>query len=335
MKIGRNEPCPCGSGLKYKKCCLGKQDAGGKVKVVGDGLDELREMVKGHEFSTVEELSALIDEKTKHRSQAGLDDFQGLSSDQMNRFLYFPFESPQYVSFPEVLDTVPEAPVAKLFLMLAAAVGEDGLKGTATGNLPRNFCRDAALALLGEEGYRQKTSSAGINKEPDFRELHVTRLVAEMAGLVRNSKGRFELTGECRQLMAEAGIAAVYPRLLRSFVQKFNWGYGDGYPDSPMIQQSFAYTLYLLWRFGEDWKPASFYADCFLQAFPLVPDEFRDVPTGTPEETAARCFALRSLDRGAELLGLVEIDHDPDRRLLPAYRVRKLPLLDHVVRFSV
>ncbi len=25
-KIGRNEPCPCGSGKKYKKCCLGKED---------------------------------------------------------------------------------------------------------------------------------------------------------------------------------------------------------------------------------------------------------------------------------------------------------------------
>jgi hypothetical protein len=25
MKIGRNEPCPCGSGKKYKKCCLDKQ----------------------------------------------------------------------------------------------------------------------------------------------------------------------------------------------------------------------------------------------------------------------------------------------------------------------
>jgi methionyl aminopeptidase len=23
-KLGRNDPCPCGSGLKYKKCCLGK-----------------------------------------------------------------------------------------------------------------------------------------------------------------------------------------------------------------------------------------------------------------------------------------------------------------------
>lgn len=26
MKIGRNEPCPCGSGIKYKKCCLNKTD---------------------------------------------------------------------------------------------------------------------------------------------------------------------------------------------------------------------------------------------------------------------------------------------------------------------
>ncbi|WP_006745805.1 SEC-C metal-binding domain-containing protein [Thioalkalivibrio paradoxus] len=23
-KVGRNDPCPCGSGRKYKKCCLGK-----------------------------------------------------------------------------------------------------------------------------------------------------------------------------------------------------------------------------------------------------------------------------------------------------------------------
>nr|WP_308567842.1 SEC-C metal-binding domain-containing protein [uncultured Eubacterium sp.] len=26
MKIGRNESCPCGSGKKYKKCCLDKSD---------------------------------------------------------------------------------------------------------------------------------------------------------------------------------------------------------------------------------------------------------------------------------------------------------------------
>lgn len=25
-KIGRNDPCPCGSGKKYKKCCMNKED---------------------------------------------------------------------------------------------------------------------------------------------------------------------------------------------------------------------------------------------------------------------------------------------------------------------
>jgi len=27
MTVGRNDPCPCGSGKKYKKCCLGKREA--------------------------------------------------------------------------------------------------------------------------------------------------------------------------------------------------------------------------------------------------------------------------------------------------------------------
>jgi hypothetical protein len=26
-KPGRNDPCPCGSGKKYKRCCLDKDEA--------------------------------------------------------------------------------------------------------------------------------------------------------------------------------------------------------------------------------------------------------------------------------------------------------------------
>ncbi len=33
FKSGRNDPCPCGSGLKYKKCCMGKNEMDpGKLK---------------------------------------------------------------------------------------------------------------------------------------------------------------------------------------------------------------------------------------------------------------------------------------------------------------
>jgi preprotein translocase subunit SecA len=30
VKVGRNDPCPCGSGKKYKNCCLDKDMAVGK-----------------------------------------------------------------------------------------------------------------------------------------------------------------------------------------------------------------------------------------------------------------------------------------------------------------
>lgn len=31
MKVGRNQPCPCGSGKKYKHCCANKRTALGKI----------------------------------------------------------------------------------------------------------------------------------------------------------------------------------------------------------------------------------------------------------------------------------------------------------------
>lgn len=33
-KIGRNEPCPCGSGKKYKKCCLNKENVDRKFNII-------------------------------------------------------------------------------------------------------------------------------------------------------------------------------------------------------------------------------------------------------------------------------------------------------------
>ncbi|MGD8986001.1 MAG: SEC-C metal-binding domain-containing protein, partial [Desulfobacteraceae bacterium] len=34
-KVGRNDPCPCGSGKKFKKCHMGRED-----ELVLDGMDE-------------------------------------------------------------------------------------------------------------------------------------------------------------------------------------------------------------------------------------------------------------------------------------------------------
>jgi preprotein translocase subunit SecA len=38
-KVGRNDPCPCGSGRKYKKCCLGKDEAWNAMPEIRDLKD--------------------------------------------------------------------------------------------------------------------------------------------------------------------------------------------------------------------------------------------------------------------------------------------------------
>ena len=45
-KIGRNDPCPCGSGKKYKKCCAKKALGPRQVTVQQTGGDIMQRMSK-------------------------------------------------------------------------------------------------------------------------------------------------------------------------------------------------------------------------------------------------------------------------------------------------
>jgi tetratricopeptide (TPR) repeat protein len=41
-KIGRNDPCPCGSGKKYKKCCLSQDEELERQAVAAEGVHDHR-----------------------------------------------------------------------------------------------------------------------------------------------------------------------------------------------------------------------------------------------------------------------------------------------------
>jgi hypothetical protein len=320
--------------MKYKKCCADKQEAGEQPAGMAAMMDELKKQLAGQEFGSLEEANAFISRHMLGVNQAPADDFHGLSSDQMHRFLYSPFESPELVGFPPRLDISPQAPIVTLFQLLADAIGDEGLKPTATGNLPRQVCRDAALAFWGEEKYRHQSRYGELRSEPEFPDLHVTRLIAEQAGLIRKYKGKFILGKDCRKLMAEQGMAGVYPRLFQAFARDYNWAFRDRFQEISMLQQSFLFTLHLLNSYGAEWRSNVFYEDCFLRAFPMLLQEVG--PIGgiySPEKVLRSCYSLRCLENFAEFLGLVEIERDPVDRYADEFRLRKLPLLDHVVKF--
>jgi len=288
--IGRNAPCPCGSGKKFKHCCLGKENSTASRHGATGMSEALRKALEGRQFNSLEEAQAFLDQITQQQNRRPLDEFHGLSPEQMHQILNLPFTSPGLVHFAEVLDADPDAPILTLFELLTNAIGEQGLKPTAKGNLPRNLCREAAQAYWGEQKYQEKTRFGGINREEDFDDLHVTRLVAELAGLIRKYKGRFILSRDCRRLLAGDGMRAIYPRLFRAYVEQFNWAYRDGYPELRLMQSAFLFTLYLLSRYGSAWRPQGYYEDAFLTAFPMLLDE-------VPPSGYCFCFWTYSLIR--------------------------------------
>jgi len=329
LNIEKNDPCPCGSGLKYKKCCLGREEMSSALEFIMS----LRQAMQGKEFASPEEAQALVDSLVEQHNSKPRSAFHGLSAKQMSAMLYNPFDSPETVTFSISLNMSPSAPIVTLFELLAEAIGNQGLKPTATGNLPRTFLREAGLAYWREDRYKKHTEFGDIRTEPDFYDMHITRIVAELAGLLRKYKGKFILGREYRKLLSDSGIAGVYPRLLRAYAEEFNWSYQVGGPEIDFIQDSFLFTMYLLDLYGNEWCLNSFYEDAFLRAFPFVMKKVPPVPYSTPEETLRHYYSFRCLKGFAEFLGLVEIEQEPDDLFNRQFKIKKRPLLNEVVIF--
>ncbi len=334
-KISRNDPCPCGSGIKYKKCCLDKQVDMTGLPSMQDIKDKIRAVLRSREFSSLEEINATMNQLTQKQNDSPLRSFHGLSPSQMNKLLNVPFDSPELVKFADLFEPSSESPVLILFTLLSEAIGEKGLTPTAKGNLPQRFCREAALSYWGQEKYAKNTRFGSIRSEMDFFEMHCLRLVAQLAGLVRKFKGKFVLTAKCRKKITSHGMGAVYPDLFIACVQKFRWSYRDRFQEIPLIQHSSLFTLFLLQKYGGTFRPQSFYEDIFLQAFPSLFREIEETSYQTKEETIRNAYFYRTLMYFAEFFGMAQLREISEGTWPERYEVRKLPLLDQFVSFTL
>lgn len=298
-----------------------------------DTLAAIKQALAQQEFDSLEEVNDFLQTFTKQQNQAGNPDFQGLSPYQMHHLLTRPFDAPDVLAFNTQPQGVEEAPIMRLFQMIVEAIGDQGLKATAMGNLPQKFSREAAQRYWGEQEHARKTRYGGINREEDFFDLHVVRIVAEIAKLIRRVKGKFVLTANYRKVLKQGGLPSLYMRLFRCYVQEFNWDYRSRGPEHPFFQQSFAFTLYLLQQFGRTKRPTRFYEDRFIQAFPMLLDDLHDAILGAEREIRIH-YRYRVLTDFAEFLGLVTLQRLSDD-LMPEYAVIALPLAFELVEFRL
>jgi hypothetical protein len=304
------------------------------IDPIQDLKEDIHNLIGGRQFGSIEELQTVLNDFNRLKNTTPNEDFHGLSSEQMHRFLHFPFESPDLVRYSDQTAIEPESKAALLLSSLLERIGEDGVKLTAKGNLGLKLCQEIAARYLEHYDHRF-LHRIKIRSEENFEGLNAIRLTAQLGGLLRITKGRLFLTNKCNKALNSGGIKKLYPLLFNAYIRKFNWGFLDGYESLGIIQQSFLFTLYLLHIYGTDWRPAAYYADYFIQAFPSFLMKVEGKFYEKPEETLRRIYILRSLERFADFFGLVELKSVSDTPYKRKYQVRSTGQLDALLQFGI
>jgi hypothetical protein len=306
-KTGRNDPCPCGSGKKYKKCCL-SQDLENKAqensaKVMNKAIEEA---MAGQQFESLDDAQVFVNHKVQQMNEKPREDLGGFSPSQLQGLLYSPLEEQTLIQWQKTIssDVLKQVLIFCVYQSLKNYLQEHKAKATLKGMLPIvlvKFVHSEFEAAFGNEALNYRYNK--INKEQDFRELHIGRIIFELAGLIRKYKGHFVLTKKALKLSDDE----TYKLLFTTYVNKYNWAYEDGYEEASFFQTATWYSLVALHRMnGQEVKQGDF-AEDFMLVFPAVLDSFEATEYQTSLNAATNAYKVRMIERFWVLFGLVTL----------------------------
>jgi hypothetical protein len=302
-----------------------------------DFMKKIKEFLKGKKFESIEEANRALWEFIEKLNNTPLEEFCGLSPNKMTDILNFPFDSPDVVSFNMNVSPPFDSPFVTIFILLINGIHKGcGIKVTCTGNLSRNFCREIEKAYLTEEDFKFiLRDKFPIMKEQDSIEIHIVRIISEMAGYIRKYKNKFILTKKGEKIITDGFKIDDYLHLLKIFTLRYNWAYTDLYGKIDIIQDSFLFTLYLLQKFGDKFRPKSFYADRFFTAFEnSLRDILREIRTPFPSVKEVKdAYIHRAINRFAIFLGFAEAPDKSFNKGIFHKDVKKTDFLDNFIKF--
>jgi len=211
------------------------------------------------EFSSLEELNRHLAEISHVRNTTGDPEMGGLSPAQVSHLLYTEWGQPDAAVQLNVdlsLATLEASSFFRRTRALLLSVQEaGGVKMTSSKNFPRRFVSEMVDLLLDE---KERESVWFLNKvlnEQDVHALHIPRVVAQAAGVLRCYKGKFIVPKKVGRLLQPDCGGVLYRDLFTAFFRRFNLAYLLRYgPEAEALQSGIAYTLYRLGIVASKWR---------------------------------------------------------------------------------
>jgi hypothetical protein len=269
-------------------------------------------------------------------NNAPLDDFLGLSPAEMHHLLYDAYgdKSPLGLRSDIENSTLDEIPLFRMteeFLKIISR--EESIKLTPLGALPRKVL----LELYSHKFITEDIIEAGFSKlssEQNSVAITTVHLNMLLPGVVKKANGRLSLTKKGAQLLEPEQRFNLFTETLSTYTERFNWSSNDGYPQSPVGQLGWGFTVYLLEKFGQSEHAIEFYAEKYLKAFPKLLEFFPARPYGTPEGDFVNCYSVRTFERFLEWFGFVKVEHLHSIHGKQSDSIKRSDLLQKVFKFE-
>lgn len=289
-KTGRNEPCPCGSGKKYKFCCGASGSTGSNIipfpGISGMPPDEdlpwqesqgmpNPAIMEGRTFSSLDEAKNFTREMVGQANHNPLDDFLGLSPDQMRQLSTLPLEANQdFLSLKGSISEadIPEIPILRQIIWLIQYLENLGpVKLTAAGYLPPVH----AVAWF-NECFRPFTFASTLEIRPVRREsdepgMMIVRDIMKRLKFSFMKTGKLGITSRARTFLNES-TQTQYQQLFYFLADEWEWSRDEWsyFEVSPFHQTSLPFYLYALNQQGPEGWGESDVERIYTTAFPYI-----------------------------------------------------------------
>lgn len=243
------------------------------------------------------------------RNNTPLDDFLGLTPTEMHNLVYEPLDRKSIIRLNDNIDdnTLDQIPLFRISEEYLRIIHRDKqIKLTPLGALPKKVM----VELYDKRILLDEHIESGLTKlwkEQDCISIMSARYTSELSGLVKKSGGKLMLTKKGIELLKTENRQQLFKEFLHGYTGKFSWSFNDGYPDQPIGQFAWLYSIFMLDKFGDRNRKVDFYAEGYLKAFPDLITYFSESRSSMKSQFIS-CYGVRTFERFLLWFGLVTVD---------------------------
>ncbi len=367
--IGRNEPCPCGSGKKYKRCCgsgtayaspeeifesmhdhFGQsglhddnpmdtfQEIHGTPNAATEELHKFMEYLSSmkHSPGSIDEFNTLAESYMNAKNQASVPSFLGLSPVHLHEMISQEFgaENSVYELNPDITpEDIPDIPLLHHSLLILNYIRVHGkVKATALGNLSRAVVRDLYPQVIDRLKVLLNKKPEEVMSEIDVASLYLARTLLQDMHLITQRGSFFALTEEGYSMLDASLLSDLYRELLVFYLNYFDESHTlryDFYQDLRMLVRDI--FPFCLYMLKQTAAESLELNKLARQCIDAFPDFF--IPTTSDKEQQHLEYALsREIISIPKKFGLVKELPEGD---IMATHCRITPLYDRVITWKV